>query len=249
MKKLHTIVLGIALSSSLYSANISVDNPNGYDGNVTSQSFHEEAGNYSVSDFNADSGSILINFDDSKYTMGDSITSVIFDSGNGPFNFRANLDLLGGGYGRIVQDGSQFVSSPSQSLVWANGTGASILFPEYISGSILSESVYSVGFTLARLEIPVSVRFYSDIAGNVQLGDTISMTANSATTGYSFVGYTGTEAIRRVEIDTSGSGNSFAIDDLVVSTTSSPIPELSHSSMYLACIALWIVPFRARRRR
>ncbi|MGE9290114.1 MAG: hypothetical protein ACQKBT_03935, partial [Puniceicoccales bacterium] len=240
------IAFGALLCSSLSAANITVDNPSGYDGNVTLQSFYEVGGNYSATDFNNDSGSILIDFDSAGFTTGDSVTGVIFDSDNGPFNFRANFELNGGGYGRILVNSSTYYSSASQAVVWANGTGAAIILPEFITGSILSETAYSVGFTLTRLAESATVKFYSDTAGTMQLGDTISMTANSSDSGYSFVGYTGTEAIRRVEVISGGS--QFGIDDFVVSTTSA-IPEVSQSSLYLAGAALLMAFSRLRRRR
>lgn len=232
MKTLITYATLLGLATTL-SAQITVDNPTGSGNNVTSQTFFQELGNYSAADFNGNADTILVNFDDAKFT-GQTVSSVLFDAGTSGFDYRINFGLFAGGFGRIITTDSQFVSSSPQAAVWGNGSGATIVFPEFTSGSTNNQDIYGVGFTVARLETSLDIRFYSDEAGNNQIGSTITLSANNGDSGYSFVGYAGTETIRRVDIDTGGLTNSFSIDDVIVVTT--PIPEPAQQSVFFGGI-------------
>lgn len=229
MKTLLTCIVFVCTATWLHAQTAA--NPTGYTGNVTLQTFEEELGNYTAAQFNSLAGTYLVNFDDtSEFTAATTVTSVLYDSPTSGFNYRANFGLLAGGFGRIIETGASFVSSPDQSSVWGNGGGATIEFPDIAWGaSNDNQDIYGVGFTIARLQAPMDVSFYSDLAGNTQVGSTISLSANSSGSGYSFVGYAGTDQIRRVELATAT--NTFGIDDVIVAV--SPIPEPSTLIMLL----------------
>lgn len=243
MKTLSTITALLVSAGVSFAANITVDNPTGFAGNITSQTFSQELGNYSASDFNANADTILINFDDAKFTTGDNATSVLFTSAEVGFDFRTNFGLVSGGFGRAISEDGQFVSSSPKSLIWGNGNGATITFTESVS----NELVYGVGFTVTRLQIPVDIKLYSDEAGTVQIGSTITMSANSGDSGYSFFGFAGDTVIRRVDVDTNGLTNGFGIDDVIVTTAA--IPEPSQQSMLLGGIVFGLIMLVRRFRK
>ncbi|WOO41918.1 DUF4838 domain-containing protein [Rubellicoccus peritrichatus] len=221
MKYITALVLTLACCGASYAAIINVDDPTPLSlaGNVTSQSFEQELGNYTASQFNADSGTLLTNFDASAFSVGDTLGSVLYTQALSGVDFRINCNLSGG-FGRIITNGSTFVSSSPNALVWGNGNGAVILFPEFVSGAVVSAPIYGVGFTITRLQTTAKVRLYSDIDGNNQISSTTVFDANNLGSGYSFYGYAGDTVIRRVEVEVAS--NHFGIDDLIVTQTSIP---------------------------
>lgn len=254
MKTLSTTIALLASAGFSLAQTFSVNNPSDADGTVTipaAPGFFQTAGNYSASSFNTDSNRLLIDFDDQQYTdgVGNLGSTIFFNDPEANYNFRANFSLIldeGSGFGRSVNTEAQFVSSTPNAIVWGNKATAVITFPEFITGSLVSEPIYGVGFTLSRLQIPVDVRLYSDVDGNSQIGSTITLSANNGGSGYSFFGYSGNTVIRRVEVDPNGLANSFGIDDLVVTTTQ--VPEPAEQSMMLGgLIAVFI--FLVRRFR
>ncbi|WOO41917.1 hypothetical protein [Rubellicoccus peritrichatus] len=254
MKTLSTITLFLASAGMTFAINVDDPTPSVLGDDVTIQTFTQELGNYSATDFNNDANTMLTNFDASASTGGSGfvpsevINGVLYTAGTSGVNFRVNFDLLTAGFGRLVSDDVNFVSSSPNSLVWGGvtGTGAAISFPEFVFGSVVSEEIYGVGFTVTRLQSTADVRVYSDIAGTNQIGSTVTLSANNPGDNYSFFGYAGDTVIRRVEVEVA-SGIQFGIDDFIVTTTQ--IPEPAEQAMFLGGVIAGLVLLSRRFRK
>ncbi|WP_309397840.1 hypothetical protein [Cerasicoccus maritimus] len=253
MKALPTIATLFTTASLALAQNIDDPSPDVISGDVVLQSFVEENGNYTAAQFNSDSNTILTNFDSpdtvlggsgTGFTSGNTLAGVLYNSANSGVNFRMNFQK-NGGFGAILTNGSTFVSSPSLGLTFGNGSGMSIILPEFVFGSVESEEIYGIGFTLARLQTDATITLYSDTDGTNQIGSSVTFSENISGSGYSFFGYAGDTVIRRIDVDVDT--NQFSIDDVIVTT--SAIPEPSAYAGMVGVLALLSTVYYRRRNR
>jgi parallel beta-helix repeat protein len=202
--------------STVFAVNIT--DPGGLDSDVNSsvRTIAQEVGNYSIAQFNGNSETIVFTIEtgDGFGPSGDHLWSVILTDYVTRVELKAAFDPprdgdgVMVGWGRVMAVGdSQWNTSGVGSVAYASTGSAKITF---------DHCVYGVGFTVNRLQAPMTVKLWA--SDGVQIGSDYTIAANSGSTNHSFFGYynDSSSEIETIEFGLGGFGNQFSIDDIVI---------------------------------
>lgn len=230
-EKIVIVVLaGIMIfAGAVTSKATTITDPTGLDGIVDpagSESINAETGNYTSSQFNANSNRKMFQFEVSQGypgNLGGSFGDIVLTEAVSGIDFSMNLTGVSGWYSRQYNVSNGYATSGESSIVFKSDTvdGSQIL--------TLSPGVQAVGFVLSMsAEHQMTCKFYSDSAGSNLLqqyvvAPTAEQAADAGETvrAEMFVGYNNpTSPIERVEMyyENTGTGanSQWNMDDLVV---------------------------------
>ncbi len=206
-----------------------ITDPTGLDGIVDpagSESINAEVGNYSSSQFNANSSRKMFQFEVSQGYPGNlsgSFGDIVLTKAVSGIDFSMNLTGVSGWYSRQYNISAGYATSGESSIVFKSDTvgGSQVL--------TLSPGVQAVGFVLSMAaDHQMTCKFYSDSAGTNLLQQYVAApTADQAADvgetyrAEMFVGYnTSSLPIERVDMyyENTGTGanSQWNMDDLVV---------------------------------
>jgi len=224
--KLAIVVLAVVIccGSRAWADNIDVIDPAGLSSNINTLGYtvEQQAGNYTISQFNANENTYnhTFNVADGYGADMDRLNSTTLMQAVSGIDLVTYYYKNSGGYGRIITD--YYPTGGADSYVMASAGTHSMVFDRDVQG---------VGFTVNRCYVDVDIKLFDKHDNQIGSIYTLTDNASSGGSGHSFFGYYDpSAAIRKVEWTTSGS-NQLSLDDFAVIVDSSDPPPADVSQL------------------